>query len=58
MTKTINSEAGRHAPALDGSATVLRVQGVGKEYKLYPTPRARLKALVTGKATHRSYWAL
>ena len=58
MTKTINSEAGRHAPALDGSATVLRVQGVGKEYKLYPTPRARLKALVTGKATHRSHWAL
>lgn len=62
MTKTINSAAGRHAPALalalDGSATVLRVHGVGKEYKLYPTPRARLKALITGKATHRSHWAL
>lgn len=40
------------------AATVLRVQGVGKEYKLYPTPRARLRALVTGKATHRSHWAL
>ncbi len=37
---------------------MLRVQGVGKEYKLYPSPRARLKALITGKATHRSHWAL
>ncbi|MDP3230302.1 MAG: ABC transporter ATP-binding protein [Acidovorax sp.] len=68
MTKKINSVAGHNAPApapapapppaLDGSGTVLRVQGVGKEYKLYPTPRARLKALITGKATHRSHWAL
>ncbi|CAN7224793.1 ABC transporter ATP-binding protein [Acidovorax sp. LjRoot129] len=41
-----------------GDATVLRVQGVSKEYKLYPTPRARLRALITGKATHRSHWAL
>ena len=40
------------------SPPVLRVQGVSKEYKLYPSPRARLKALVTGKATHRSHWAL
>jgi lipopolysaccharide transport system ATP-binding protein len=39
-------------------APVLRVQGVSKEYKLYPTPRSRLKALITGKATHRSHWAL
>lgn len=37
---------------------VLSVQDVGKEYKLYPSPRARLKALLTGKATHRSHWAL
>ena len=37
---------------------VLSVQGVGKEYKLYPSPRARLKALLTGSATHRSHWAL
>ena len=37
---------------------VLSVQGVGKEYKLYPSPRARLKALLTGRATHRSHWAL
>lgn len=38
--------------------TVLRVQSLGKEYKLYPSPRARLKALLTGQATHRSHWAL
>ncbi len=38
--------------------TVLAVAGVAKEYKLYPTPRARLRALLTGKATHRSHWAL
>ncbi|WP_287805152.1 ABC transporter ATP-binding protein [Diaphorobacter sp.] len=37
---------------------VLSVRGVGKEYKLYPSARARLKALLTGQATHRSHWAL
>lgn len=41
-----------------GSQVVLRVEGVSKEYKLYPSPRSRLKALVTGKAMHRSHWAL
>ncbi len=41
-----------------GSQVVLRVDGVSKEYKLYPSPRSRLRALVTGKATHRSHWAL
>ena len=40
------------------SLPVLRVQSVSKEYKLYPTPRARLKALLTGRATHRRHWAL
>ena len=38
--------------------TVLSVQGVGKEYKLYSSPRARLKAVLTGRAAHRSHWAL
>lgn len=42
----------------DASDTVLSVAGVAKEYKLYATPRARLRALLTGKATHRSHWAL
>ncbi|AVP58847.1 ABC transporter ATP-binding protein [Pulveribacter suum] len=37
---------------------VLRLRDVGKEYRLYPSPRARLKALLTGRATHRSHWAL
>ncbi len=37
---------------------VLRVSQLGKEYKLYPSPRSRLKALLTGAATHRSHWAL
>ncbi|WP_428140444.1 ABC transporter ATP-binding protein [Delftia acidovorans] len=37
---------------------VLRVRDLGKEYKLYPSPRARFKALLTGTATHRSHWAL
>ncbi|WP_326534096.1 ABC transporter ATP-binding protein [Pseudorhodoferax sp.] len=37
---------------------VLRAEGLGKEYKLYDSPRQRLKALLTGRATHRSHWAL
>ena len=37
---------------------VLRLLDVGKEYRLYPSPRARLKALLTGRAAHRSHWAL
>ncbi len=40
-----------------GSA-VLKVSGLGKEYKLYASPRQRLKALLTGRAHHRSHWAL
>lgn len=36
----------------------LRLTGVGKEYRLYDSPRARLKALLTGRALHRSHWAL
>lgn len=38
--------------------TVLRVQGLGKEYRLYASPRERLKALFSSKARHRSHWAL
>ncbi|WP_343293146.1 ABC transporter ATP-binding protein [Vandammella animalimorsus] len=40
------------------SAIVLRASGIGKEYKLYDSPRQRLKALLTGRAYHRSHWAL
>lgn len=37
---------------------VLSVNQLGKEYRLYDSPRDRLRALVTGRATHRSHWAL
>ena len=36
----------------------LRLAGVGKEYRIYDSPRARLKSLLTGRALHRSHWAL
>ena len=39
-------------------APVLLVSNLGKEYKLYDSPRQRVKALLTGRATHRSHWAL
>lgn len=37
---------------------VLRASGLGKEYKLYDSPRQRLAAVLTGRASHRSQWAL
>lgn len=37
---------------------VLRAQQLGKEYRLYDSPRQRLAALLTGRASHRSQWAL
>lgn len=40
------------------SSPALRVQQLGKEYRLYKSPRQRLKALLTGRSTHRSHWAL
>ncbi|MBN9404118.1 MAG: ABC transporter ATP-binding protein [Burkholderiales bacterium] len=40
------------------AAPPLRLAGVGKEYRLYDSPRARLRALLTGRALHRSHWAL
>lgn len=46
------------APVLHQGAPVLQVQDLGKEYRLYATPRSRLKALLTGRPTHRSHWAL
>jgi len=36
----------------------LTLTQVCKEYRLYDSPRARLKGLLTGRATHRSHWAL
>ena len=37
---------------------VLTVQGLGKEYRLYDSPRDRFMSLLTGRARHRSHWAL
>ena len=36
----------------------LSVAGLSKLYKLYDSPRARLRALLTGRQTHRPHWAL
>lgn len=44
--------------SLEGTQTVLRVRNLGKEYRLYATPRQRLRSLLTGRANHRSHWAL
>lgn len=44
--------------SLEGTQTVLSVRNLGKEYRLYATPRERLKSLLTGRANHRSHWAL
>ncbi|MET4579492.1 ABC transporter ATP-binding protein [Ottowia thiooxydans] len=38
--------------------TPLRLSNLGKEYLIYDSPRARFKSLITGRATHRSHWAL
>ena len=40
------------------AGVVLRAEGLGKEYRLYDSPRQRLASLLTGKASHRSQWAL
>ena len=39
-------------------STVLKAEHLGKEYKLYDSPRKRLRALITGGEHHRSHWAL
>lgn len=37
---------------------VLQAQHIGKEYKLYDSPRQRLLSLLTGGSHYRSHWAL
>lgn len=34
------------------------VQGLGKSYRVYPNPRARLFELLSGRQQHREQWAL
>jgi lipopolysaccharide transport system ATP-binding protein len=41
-----------------GQRLVLRTADLGKEYRLYDSPRQRLAALLTGRADYRSQWAL
>ena len=47
-----------NAPPQHPAQVTVRLDGVGKEYRLYDSPRARLRALLTGRALHRSHWAL
>jgi len=61
LVKSVSNQAeapGASLAAPDFNEVVLKISNVSKEYKLYPSPRSRLRALVTGKATHRSHWAL
>lgn len=51
------SKPGSVEPMPDHS-TVLKAEHLGKEYKLYDSPRKRLRALITGGEHHRSHWAL
>lgn len=44
--------------AADAPPLTLNVTHLGKEYRLYASPRQRLKALLTGRSYHRSHWAL
>ena len=44
--------------SVHNAGVVLRADDLGKEYRLYDSPRQRLAALLTGKASHRSQWAL
>ena len=39
-------------------SAVLRASNLGKEYRLYDSPRARLASLFTRKTRYRSQWAL
>ena len=47
-------------PLVDGASATLALQlrDVGKEYRMYATPRQRLAALVLGGRRHRSQWVL
>lgn len=45
-------------PAASMGSPVLQARHLGKEYKLYDSPRQRLLSLLAGGARHRSHWAL
>jgi lipopolysaccharide transport system ATP-binding protein len=55
----VNDSAAVSGPAAAGDKpVVLRAQALGKGYKLYDNPRARLRALLAGRGSHRTHWAL
>ncbi len=43
---------------MNGNDAALHAENLGKGYRLYDSPRLRLKALLTGREYHRSHWAL
>ena len=58
MTDNAHKTPSSSAVATPPAPPVLTVQDLGKEYRLYASPRQRLKALLTGRTYHRSHWAL
>lgn len=57
MTPQMQLPQSSEMPISD-TAYALQVSNLAKEYRLYDSPRDRLKALLTGKDYHRSHWAL
>ena len=45
-------------PLVDSSQAVLQVQGLGKRYRLFASPRERLQALLGWADRSRPHWAL
>ena len=58
MTDNAHKTPSSSAVAMPPAPPALTVQDLGKEYRLYASPRQRLKALLTGRTYHRSHWAL
>ena len=58
MTDNAHKTPSSSAVATPPAPPALTVQDLGKEYRLYASPRQRLKALLTGRIYHRSHWAL
>ena len=58
MTDNAHKTPSSSAVATPPAPPALTVQDLGKEYRLYASPRQRLKALLTGSTYHRSHWAL
>lgn len=57
-TRATNQDTTAHTSTPRQAAIVLSISQLGKEYKLYASPRDRLRALLTGVSRHSSHWAL